>query len=75
MQNRYKLQDFITLTEADVIELAKTTWQDSQEFDKIMLHKGSALVLEGDRLPRKTMLVPLLIGDPGQSSLGICLSC
>ena len=36
-----------------------------------MLDKGSALVLEGGKLPRKTMVVPLLIGDPGQSSLRI----
>ena len=69
MTNRYKLQDFITLTEGDVIELAKTTWCDSQAFQQKMLDKGSDLVLEGGRYPRKTMVVPFLIGDPGQRCL------
>ena len=36
-----------------------------------MLDKGNALVLEGGKRPRKTMVVPLLIGDPGERSLRI----
>ena len=71
MPNRYKLQDFITLSEAGVIELVKTTWRDSQVFEEMLLDKGRGLVLEGGSIARKTMVVPLLIGDPGQRCLHI----
>ena len=71
MQSRYKLQDFIPLTEADVIDLAKTSWLDSQGSEELLLDKARGLVLEGGRFSRKTMVVPLLIGDPGQRSLRI----
>ena len=68
---RYKLQDFIYLNETGVIELAKQSWLDSKKFQKLLYQKANALVLEGGKLAKNTLVVPLLIGEPGQKSLRV----
>ena len=65
------MQDFIYLNETGVIELAKQSWLDSKKFQKLLYEKANGLVLEGGKCVKKTLVVPLLIGEPGQRSLRV----
>ena len=50
MWTRYKLQDFISVSEEDVMELTKTSWLDAQKFEDILVKKGSEIALERDQV-------------------------
>ena len=88
---RYKLQDFISISETHMMELAKTSWLDRKSFEEVVHEMASNIVLEegpskkkhysGRRVcamknvsinsHRKTLLVPALVGHPGQKCLRI----